>query len=318
MNVRSTRARAVRRGVLVGLALLSAPLAHAQEQSPPAPRSGEAAPAREALGRDAAKALLQRRLEEMDAVREELTNAIARLDKGERPGDVLRDLPAPGGRRGERRGELRERLLERMDQDGPDWRGPGPDGPPGEGPPRDRLPKLDREELLELLRTELPEVAASMDELRRIEPRAADRLVDRLLPRLRQTASEKRRDEELYRLRIRELRSMFALMRAARASRLAANAKAGDDAAQTKVDAALRTAAENAFDDRLAVQRREADLLERRVRDLREDIAQREADKQQLIDEGLERIKQGGPMLPPPGEMHPEDDASAPPPVPPR
>lgn len=315
MNVRNTVTARARVGVLAaGIAILPGASLLAQEQ-PPAQR---AEPARESLGRDAAKALLQRRLDEMDAMRQEVTDAMARLDQGERPMDVLRDLPVPPGRRGERRGEARERLLERMDHQRPDWEGPGPDGPPGEAPPRDRPPKLDRDELLALLASEMPEVAVSLDDLRQVEPRAADRLVDRLLPRLRQTAGEKARDEELYRLRIRELRSMFALMRATREYRVAKVAKPEQGGSQATLEKHLRDAAENAFDDRLAVQRREADLLERRVRDLREDIAKRAAEKERLIDDGLERIAQGGPILPPPGPEPTQGDASGPPPPEPR
>jgi hypothetical protein len=264
---------------------------------------------------EATKAMLQRRLEDLASWQKDINTAIGRLDAGEAPRAVLRDLPMVGARFGERRGALRGRLEEPREGRAP--RGDrGPEGPGDDGTALDDRQK-DRQRLMRVLRDELPEIANGLEELRRKEPRTGERLIERMMPRLRQTVAEKPRDEELFRLRISEMRSMFVLMRAARAARLANEA-----AQETVPDADLRAAVENAFDDRLAVQRREADLLERRVRDLREDISAREKDKAKLVDEGVERILIGGTVMPQgepgPGHGPMHDEASPPPGGPPR
>lgn len=126
------------------LALTLASLAGCAMAQPPAP--GQPEPPTQGPGPGAGpemgdlRARLERRMKENEEVHQKLQEALARLDKGEPPIEVLRSLGPLGGRQGpgpEDAPMRREGMPGRAPVGGPD-RGPGPgpggpDGAPGRG-----------------------------------------------------------------------------------------------------------------------------------------------------------------------------------------
>lgn len=285
--------------LLAGLALPT--FAQPQAEPPPA---GEALPDAVPSDAQALRRFLERRLEQNRETQQGLERAIQRLERGDSPQQVLRELDTPGARALEewrRRGDDPFNPSDPRDrsQRGNRPMGPRPDPRGGAAPGADRAG--DARRLLELLRTERPDLFEAIEGVRRTDPRAAERLGERMFPRLREAADERPRDEELFRLRLREMASTFGVMRATRAFKQAQKDQS-PDAPQLREQ--LRAALAAAFDDRLAVQEREATVHERRLAALREDVQQRRQQRDQLLEQGLARIE-AGPQPPPAPEAPP-------------
>lgn len=187
-------------------------------------------------------------------------------------------------------------------------RGEGPaDGPPGgprgEGPrgegPRERTRESERQAVLEVLRQELPAVFERYEALREREPAIAERIGERLLPRVREAMQVREGDAELYRLRIREVGSSFdvlgkirAYRDAAKASPQAGEAGAANEALQT-ARTELRAAMQANFDDKLALANAEVARLDIRKREMQERAASAVERRAQLIDAAIAEIEAG-------------------------
>ncbi len=195
----------------------------------------------------------------------------------------------------------------------PEGRGEGPaDGPPGgprgegarrEGPrgegARERTPESERQAVLEVLRQELPAVFERYEALREREPAIAERIGERLLPRVREAMRVREGDAELYRLRIREVGSSFdvlgkirAYRDAAKASPQAGEAGAANEALQT-ARTELRAAMQANFDDKLALANAEVARLDIRKREMQERAASAVERRTQLIDAAIAEIEAG-------------------------
>lgn len=275
MNTRASLA-----GLTLGLALGAAALAlpgltraPAQPETPrradrPPPEGGPGfgrALSDAALSPENLRERLSRRLADARLIETRLEEAIAALDAGTQPPEVIAALLAPG--------------LPRLDRPGDSWRS-GPEG-------RQPLSDAERDRLMAALRQRMPHVAAWADQLESQDPRLLDMIRNRLLPRFREIEETRQRDPAGADARLAEFDASIGVMRATRDYRRAAqNAPPEARAARDVLRASLSTQ----FDARLSVTRHEIEALGRRIESLRADLAAQEAGRDTLIDAALTRI----------------------------
>lgn len=230
---------------------------------------------------------LTRRLADARLIESRLEEAIAALDAGKQPAEVMADLFAPGMPR-----------IDRMGDGGP--RGGGPEGRPP-------LTEPEQARLMNVLRDRMPRVAAWASELERQDPRVLDMVRNRLLPRLREIEEERGRDPAGADARLAEFEASIGVMRATREYRQAV-LRGGDGAALDEAKAGLRGALVDQFDARLGVAQHEIEMLGRRIESLRADVASQREGRAVLIDAAVDRITQDamgqgvGDGVPPPPE----------------
>lgn len=199
---------------------------------------------------------------------------------------------------------LRGRMNDRKDgmrggRDGP-MDGPD-DGPNAGGPDGRRAMGLEaRREVLRQLREQAPDIADGLESLRRDDERMAEGFASRVAPRLREAMMLRERDPEVARMKIDELRSGFGVLRAIREYRQAKNLPednadmiAARQERLTRAESDLRNAVGAALNVRLKAHERELTMLERRVEDVRKDLDEKRAKKDEGVDQLVERIKKG-------------------------
>ena len=312
------RFRMTTAALVLGALVASAGLAIAQ------PPSGEPAPAASSEREQRIREALRRSLDDAKRFQEQLEAAVKAIESGERPAAVVErmdpltrrfmmadNLRRLGGDDGEQR-MPGDRLRERRDgqreggpREGPD-RGPerGPernlDRGPADGPPGPRGPlqmsPAEAERTLENLRKELPDVANALDELRKESPRMAEGMTRRLAPRFRDAMELREREPELFRLRVEEIRSGMGVLRAIRSYRVAQELPETDAAKTQRVTDAttqVRSAVAAALDQRLAIQEYETKRLERRLEQLKRELAERRERKDEAVSKMVERVQEG-------------------------
>ncbi len=281
---------------LVGLALVSSGAFGLQPEAAPSKpeRSAVQNDRREPIiDRDRLRARLERRLAEYRRFTAELEAGIARLNDGAPPGEVAAALESLA--QSIRPGEAL--LRDRTSQEGPGTRGgpprdrSGPEGdrafPDREGRPRDGA--IEPVRLLEILKEASPEFAARIETLRGTDPEAADRMIGRMGPRLREALQAREQDPELFRLRVNEIRSGIELFDAARAYGQAV--RSADPAAITAAESSLTEAANTHFDVRVAMQEREMQSLAARIEELRAELDRKKSERQSMVDGFVEHMK---------------------------
>lgn len=295
------------RCVMAGLALWGGAAMAQPGGGGPRPPEGGPGDRPGLFDRDAMRARLQRRLAELDKQRERLQRAMERLEKGEDAGDVAREMGGPSGRRPE--GERPVREGPRRREGGPGSEGgpipPGPMGGPGEG----GAPAIDeREEIQSILRESLPELAQRLERLRQGRPEEAEAMMRRVGPRLRELIPLRRHDPEMFRVRVDEMRAGFAFMEAARMARQIRQPSHDQepDVAAKREEAMkrLREAAANLHDARTKAHEGEVAAIERRLKELRDQIQGMHAEREKRINEAVERAMSGKAPAPddsPPG-----------------
>ena len=228
------------------------------------------------------RARLERKLAETKESTTALEAGIRQLDEGADPGEISRSLDRRGGRN--------------------DWgrpeggRGPGRgEGMGGGGGGGDNSPITEEEKkaLLALLKEAMPTMADRYEKMRQSDPEGADRMVGRILPRLREVASLRAKDPGLFELKIGEMRATSEVFAAVQALR---DHKGGEDEKAT-LRASLRAAVSRQFDSRQAAQRREITDLEKRIADLKAETARKESERDQAIEEFTKKLEQ----MPEPG-----------------
>jgi hypothetical protein len=263
-------------GGTVALAMLALPgLAQPQRGQPGAGRPERTDPAAVGQPMSAAdlRARLQRRLEDARLIEQRLQQGIDSLDAGTPPEQVMRELLAPGLRRG---------------RDAAPWRGGADRGP---------LTDQEFDRLLVVLRERMPRVAMWLEEERGRDPRLLEAVATRLAPQVREIERLRERDPEWARVRTEELTATIAVMRATRMYR---SATGPDASGRSEALDTLRAALESQFDARLAARQHEVASLSRRLEALRQDIEAETAGRAQLIDAALERITQAADQDPAP------------------
>jgi hypothetical protein len=255
---------------------------------------------------------LMRRRADVERARELMDQAIERADKGEPIGDIMRELESM--RFGVRGGAFRD------GREGPDGQ-PGPGGPrerpgPGEplgpgGPgmpgagddvlmdlrPGEPLTDEQRERITSFLRENAPRFATKLDELREADPKTADRLFTRMGPRIREAMAVRRRDPELFELRLEELRGGFAVLEAVKAYREARNSgEEGREERIAKAEADARAALVAQFDQRQALEAHELRTLEKNLERRRKEVSERASERDAVIERQIERLRENKPL----------------------
>jgi hypothetical protein len=227
------------------------------------------------------RARLERKLAETKESATALESGIRQLDEGADPGEISRTLDRRGGRN---------------DWGRPDGgRGPGRGEGMGGGGGGDNSPITEDEKkaLLALLKEAMPTMADRYEKMRKSDPEGADRMVGRILPRLREVASLRAKDPGLFELKIGEMRATSDVFAAVQALR---DHKGGEDG-KAALRATLREAVSRQFDSRQAAQRREITDLEKRIADLKAETARKESERDQAIEEFTKKLEE----MPEPG-----------------
>ena len=227
------------------------------------------------------RARLERKLAETKESATALEAGIRQLDEGVDPGEISRTLDRRGGRN---------------DWGRPDGgRGPGRGEGMGGGGGGDNSPITEEEKktLLALLKEAMPTMADRYEKMRKSDPEGADRMVGRILPRLREVASLRAKDPGLFELKIGEMRATSDVFAAVQALR---DHKGGEDG-KAALRASLREAVSRQFDSRQAAQRREITDLEKRIADLKAETARKESERDHAIEEFTKKLEE----MPEPG-----------------
>lgn len=281
-------------GAAMAAAITLLPAVGAAQPAPDQPPQGRSQEGKPPLDREALKARLQRRLEESRKSQERLEAAIKRLDEGASPDDVRTEMEGDirGGRgggpqamRGNGGGPGRPDGEGRGGRFGDRGRGPG------EGPPPAPVP--DRELVLEFLKNHPGPMATRLSEAIKNNPREADVMIGRLAPRVREFMSE--RDPQTRDLRIEEFQLGPEIFAASR--RLAEAMRAGPDDSRDgevkEAESALREVLTRQFDVRLKLHTRELETLEKRLRELREEVDENVKGRDEKIEKRLRDIEDG-------------------------
>lgn len=258
------------------------------------------------------KERLRARLTEIENTQKQLATALARLEKGDAPADVMRDLgPAgrggpsgPGGGPGMRGPDRREGRPEDAGRGDKPMRGPdGPDDMGAEGGPGERQMKNrgegpdshhntaitedERKRIIEAVRQHAPQLAKRLEDIAANRGSLPPRAMGRLLPRIREVMALRERSPEMFALRLKEIDTGGKLFDAVKAFRDAdANGKA---AAETHLGQTLR----EQFDIRSHITAKEIEMLSKRVEEMQRDLERSRADQDKRVQEALTNIKEG-------------------------
>jgi len=233
------------------------------------------------------KARLERMLSESKRRQERLEGAIKKLDEGA-PVEQVRqeaDGPRPPG-------GSRDPNAQRPPRNGSGPRGPGEQGPrgedprrPGGQPPQGRMPP---EEVLAIIESVNPDIAAKFRQGMKDNAAFTSRILDRLEPTAREIKTE--RDPAMKQLHIDNLKNGFDLLGATRAF---ADANRADPTSDATKQAAtkLREVLGVHFDIRTKLHQQEVVLLERRIKQLRDDLAEQLTGREKFIEGRIEATR---------------------------
>jgi hypothetical protein len=193
----------------------------------------------------------------LDEVRSELNSARYPRNPGEQP----RGPRGPAARNGEQ----------------------GPD----HGPPPPAPGKMSREEVLEFLNKEFPEIGKRFQDANTDNPGITARVLDRMEPNIREIIAE--RDPDMKALRRENFQNGFEVMRATREFIDAHRKEPQAPATKEKADK-LRELLGTHFDLQIKLHKQEIVILERRLKQLRDEVEKQPTDRQQFIEKRIEDL----------------------------
>lgn len=263
--------------------------------------------------RAALRERLERRAAELDARAQLMRQAVKMLDAGEPVDDVRRFMAnrtAVARMLGDAGAGAEIRLLEGERPRGP---GPGP-GPHAHDhaagrPDRQHLTPEERDVIREMLAVTAPE---KVEELDNTDSNEAGQKWGRLAVLARPMMELKRRDPDLYALRLERMRyETRAIHLAGKIARREA-ADPRDEAEIASLRAQLQEAGGRVFDIRIAEQAHEIAMLQSRLDTIRADIASQEARREQVIAEQTDKLLRGATQWVQESKHGPRDDAGLP------
>lgn len=199
-------------------------------------------------------------------------DAMARIDAGERPGAVMREMEEGDGE-GMRPGGRLE----------------GP--PPGGEVRRAPLSPEDRERLVRFLEAEMPDLARRMRGMADQAPGEADRMYGRLAPRVMELMELRHEDPEMAEIRVREFRASLAMVSASRELREAVRTTEEGSAERQRARRTLRAALAETFDAKNDARALEIRRLGERIAELEEELDEQRRNRDRLLDEEVERME---------------------------
>jgi hypothetical protein len=267
----------------VGVSLLLTGLGLAQ---PGGAEAGQPGRQREDAARADDPAMLRTRLERTIARTESMLErhreALTRLDAGDSPAEVMRSLRSRGPDSGDENPGVQAPR-------GPEPEGPGPRV---RGGPDDRAgPELSpeaRSRLRGFLRDQLPSVHEQLIAIERQDSTMGATLFDRMIPQLREVATEMERNPAFGALKLEEMRTGLGVVDATQHLRsLPADA---DPEAKAEAEALLRAAIAARFDARMKMREHELERLAARISELHEQIKEERAGRDAEIDKVFESV----------------------------
>ncbi|MBZ0172852.1 MAG: hypothetical protein K8E66_10760 [Phycisphaerales bacterium] len=230
---------------------------------------------------------LTARLDQIDELRAHIAEIIGKIEAGESPENAL--------------GPMGMRMMQRRtgeDPGGPGGPG-GPDGPGGvwgllrdaPGTHSQAGPQIDlsSKEVRAFIDSHLPELAARLVETEADDPERAERMVQRMTPRLADIIRWEKSDPEFVQLRVEEMRVGMEILGKARGLCRLTESKAAE-ADLDKARREVRSLLGRQFDLR---NRLEAHRLDRMMVDLevaRAKLAERSGRRNEILDEHMSRV----------------------------
>lgn len=169
----------------------------------------------------------------------------------------------------------------------------------------DRAPELTDqriEQMMTVINEHAPEYAAQLESLRERDPEAFRKLLRKLAPRFEAARQFHERDPEGFALHMRYKRLSAEIGRTVHRYR-----KTSDDSEKTELRDRLRELVDQRFALQIEQARREVVRIEQRLDTLRTEIAQREQNREQLVDEQLDKVLAASPDIDR-GPFGPRDD----------
>lgn len=237
--------------------------------------------------RDAMRARAQRRIEELERELARMKDMLARFDRGGEPapGEHLRSENA-------RKGEMtpRERMREALERRRGDERGRGAGGALKGSRDGGLGDALDYESVRPRMLENAPMVVEMMDRLRERNREMADRVWQRMIPRMKEAVTLRERDPEGFRLKADEVSAGLGVILAMSEVREALGGQ--DEGVLAAKRAALREAVARQVDARIATQRHEVEALGQRLADLRKSLDAQVQDREKSIEERAKKMEE--------------------------
>jgi len=257
-----------------------------QATPPPADRSPERGRNRASIDDpEVLRSRLESAITRGERMLERQRDAVARLDAGESPAEVMRSLrtratdDADPSRRARR--EAGEDAGAPADRRGPQG---------ANDRARDERPQFepDAETLRAVVREHFPELYQQLEAITQGSPEAGEHLFMRLAPRIREIAIDMRHDPDLGTLRVNEVRAGMGVGDANGALRQAKVQQDEDSIAEAEGN--LRAAIGVQFDARVALRQHEVERLVGRIGELNDEILEEIANREAAIDTVYESI----------------------------
>lgn len=173
--------------------------------------------------------------------------------------------------------------------------------------PGDTLSDAQRERIMGFLKENAPRFAAKIEDLQNADPKTADRLFVRMAPRIREAMAVRRRDPELFELRLDEIRGGFAVIEAVKAYRDAKSSpENGREARVAQAEAAAREALIAQFEQRRALEAHEIRTMGTRLEERRRDFDSRGTERDAIIERLITRLRENKPLPDGPPRRGPE------------
>ena len=188
--------------------------------------------------------------------------ALAKLDEGASPAEVLQGMKLQGFAR---------RSADDQPTTGRDRRNErGENTRMGDGRPP--MSPAHRQQLLGFLREHLPDLWKNLEPIAKANPASADRLVGRMSPQIDEILLLKKSEPELAQIKIDEMRSGLQFVEASREFRVLMKDEDASDAQREAAFSKLHKAATERFDVQLRAKEYEVAMLETRLNELKESI----------------------------------------------
>lgn len=218
---------------------------------------------------EALRIRLQRSIARSEDLLERHRAALEKLDSGASASDVLGELRSEVASRG-------GRSFGRIESDRK------PESSPGAAvSPAGAIP--DRDQIVGFLQSEFPKLWANLEPIVLENPRAADRLLERMAPQIREILYLQGTQPELAQLKTEQMHAGLDFVEAARSYKMLVNNAQADEDELAASRAQLEALAARRFDVDLRTKQHEVDRLEARLAELKESVQQIEERREREI-----------------------------------
>lgn len=205
---------------------------------------------------DALRARLRRSVARAQKTIELHTSALAKLDEGASPTEVLAEIKIQGFSRNANK-----------------LRAPGSRGDQSaKQAPKVRLSTKDREEMHKLLKRHFPDLWMNLDLMAKMDPQSADRLLERMAPRFREILLLQETQSDLADHKIEEMQVGLMFVEASRIYKAIITDRSTADSERAQALLTLREVAAKRFDVQLKAKQHEISKLEARLNELKSSI----------------------------------------------